>query len=75
MLVPLALVLDAGSSSKVCDGRGARMVAEAGVGKDSVAERSLNEELASALSEAKMLTLVVVVTRLDVGVLCVMAWT
>ena len=48
------------------------MVAAAGVGREIVEDRLWNCADASALFEAKTLTLVLVVTRLDVCVLCVM---
>lgn len=68
-------VLTGSTDELVCDGSGGKNVADAGVGSASVAERSLKLERASALFAAKTLTVVVVVTVLEVGVLRERAWT
>ena len=63
----VVVVLAAKSTDDVCDGNGGRTVAENGVGSDRVAERAPKELSASALLAAYTLTVVVVVTVLEVG--------
>jgi hypothetical protein len=59
----------ANTTSEVCDGKGGKKVADNGVGREIVAERALKLDRASALLTAYTLTVVVVVTVLEVAVL------
>ena len=69
------LVADASTTDDVWLGNGGRNVADNGVGSETVAESASKLELASALLEAKTLTVVVVVTVLEVAVLRERLWT
>jgi hypothetical protein len=59
----------ASTTSEVCDGKGGRVVADVGAGRAIVAERALKLDCASAVLAAYTLTVVVVVTVLEVAVL------
>jgi hypothetical protein len=73
---PRTVLVGAGNTfDAVCSGNGGKNVALAGVGNATVAERALKLARASALLAAKTLTVVVVVTVLEVGELRDKAWT